>query len=214
MLKVINHIKDPVSCLTHLGGAIASVFGLMAMVYDAVQLEDLTRLIAVLIFGTSMILLYTSSALYHMFKTTDGITLHLHKLDHSMIYVLIAGTYTPYCLLALEGIYQTALLYGIWGIAIIGIVVKLLWFNAPRWLSTVFYLLMGWIAVFTINRMDITEEALFWTVAGGIAYSVGAVIYIFKKPNPCPPHFGFHEIWHVFVLMGTFSHFWAVYRHL
>lgn len=186
----------------------------MAMVYDAVQLEDLTRLIAVLIFGTSMILLYTSSALYHMFKTTDGITLHLHKLDHSMIYVLIAGTYTPYCLLALEGIYQTALLYGIWGIAIIGIVVKLLWFNAPRWLSTVFYLLMGWIAVFTINRMDITEEALFWTVAGGIAYSVGAVIYIFKKPNPWPPHFGFHEIWHVFVLMGTFSHFWAVYRHL
>lgn len=197
-----------------MGGAIASVFGLMAMVYDAVQLEDLTRLIAVLIFGTSMILLYTSSALYHMFKTTDGITLHLHKLDHSMIYVLIAGTYTPYCLLALEGIYQTALLYGIWGIAIIGIVVKLLWFNAPRWLSTVFYLLMGWIAVFTINRMDITEEALFWTVAGGIAYSVGAVIYIFQKPNPWPPHFGFHEIWHVFVLMGTFSHFWAVYRHL
>lgn len=196
MLKVINHIKDPVSCLTHLGGAIASVFGLMAMVYDAVQLEDLTRLIAVLIFGTSMILLYTSSALYHMFKTTDGITLHLHKLDHSMIYVLIAGTYTPYCLLALEGIYQTALLYGIWGIAIIGIVVKLLWFNAPRWLSTVFYLLMGWIAVFTINRMDITEEALFWTVAGGIAYSVGAVIYIFKNQIP-----GRHIL--VFMKSGT-----------
>jgi hemolysin III len=214
VLKVINHIKDPVSCLTHLAGAIASVFALMAMVYDAVQLDDPTRLIAVLIFGISMILLYTSSALYHMIKTTDGITLHLHKLDHTMIYVLIAGTYTPYCLLAMEGINQTALLYGIWSIAIIGIIVKLAWFNAPRWLSTVFYLLMGWIAVFTINRMEITEAALFWTVAGGIAYSIGAVIYIFKKPNPWPPHFGFHEIWHVFVLMGTFSHFWAVYRHL
>ncbi len=184
------------------------------MVFGAINQGDMVRLIAVGVFGVSMVALYTSSGLYHYFRVSEKATLRLRKLDHSMIYVLIAGTYTPFCLLALEGASQWTLLVGIWFLAVAGIVMKMLWMSAPRWLSTVFYLLMGWIAVFSIPRMQLSEEALFWTVAGGVAYSVGAVIYIIKKPDPIPNVFGFHEIWHIWVMAGTFCHFWAVFRHL
>jgi hemolysin III len=200
--------------LTHLFGAILGGFGTAYMAFDAIETGGFVRLVAVFVFGLSVVLLYTSSGLYHYFILDEAGTLRMRKLDHAMIFVLIAGTYTPYCLLSLDGVFKWTLFFGIWGIAIAGILFKVIWFNAPRWFSTVIYLLMGWIAVFSIPKMDIGSEALYWTVAGGISYSIGAVIYIFKKPDPWPEWFGFHEIWHLFVLVGTFCHFWAISQYL
>jgi hemolysin III len=214
MSSIKQHIKDPVSSLTHLFGAFLGLIATFYMVVSAVETGDQTRLIAVFIFGISMVLLYTASGLYHFFIFDAAGSLRMQKLDHSMIFVLIAGTYTPYCLLTMEGVAKWTLFYGIWGIAIVGILFKVIWFNAPRWLSTVIYLLMGWIAVFSISSMNIGPEALFWTIAGGVSYSVGAIIYIFKKPDPWPEWFGFHEIWHLFVLGGTFCHFWAISQYM
>lgn len=209
-----KHIKDPVSSLTHLFGALLGGIAAVIMIIEAVKISELSRIVAVSVFGTSMVLLYASSGIYHFLRLEEKNTLRLRKLDHSMIFVLIAGTYTPFCLLALDGMFKWSLFWGIWTIALGGILFKVIWFNAPRWLSTVIYLIMGWIAVFSIPKMSLGSEALYWIIAGGMAYSIGALIYIIKKPDPWPEWFGFHEIWHIFVMAGTFCHFWAIYKYL
>jgi len=216
MYPILRNIKDPVSSLTHLTGAALSLAGLVAMMSQSWSDPDPTRLIGVTIFGISMILLYTSSGLYHWFDLSERGNLVLRKLDHAMIYILIAGSYTPYCLLAMDASIKWWYLGGIWSLSVIGIVVKMFWFRAPRWLSTAFYLLMGWLAVAGIPGMQtqIGSQAIFWTIAGGLFYSIGAIVYMVKKPNPVPGVFGFHEIWHLFVMAGTASHFWAVYRFM
>jgi hemolysin III len=217
LIAWINHrFKDPVSSLTHLFGAGLAAVGLVVLVLQSIDVGNDVRFLAVSVFGVSMILLYLASGIYHMLDLGERGNIVLRKLDHAMIYVLIAGTYTPYCLLAMDGITKWVLLITIWVLAKAGILLKLLWFHAPRWLSTVFYLFMGWLAVWSMPNMaaNIAAEAIWWTVAGGLFYSIGAVIYAVKKPDPFPGIFGFHEIWHVFVLMGTASHFWAVYRYM
>jgi hemolysin III len=211
-----SHFKDPVSSLTHLFGALLAAVGLVLLVLQSIEAGDDLRFLAVAVFGVSMVLLYLSSGIYHMLDLGERGNMVLRKLDHAMIYVLIAGTYTPFCLLAMDGITKWVLLISIWVLAKTGILLKLLWFHAPRWLSTVFYLFMGWLAVWSMPNManNIGTDALWWTVAGGIFYSVGAVIYAIKKPDPFPKTFGFHEIWHLFVMLGTASHFWAVYKYM
>lgn len=209
-------IKDPVSCLTHAAAAVLSLVGLVLLIRQSVGSGDDIRFLAVTVFGLSMVLLYTASSVYHWLKLDERGTLLLRKLDHAMIYVLIAGTYTPYCLLAMEGTTKWVYLILIWVLAKIGILLKLVWFHAPRWLSTGFYVFMGWLAVWSIPNMaaNISEAALYWTIAGGVFYTIGAVIYALKKPDPWPNMFGFHEIWHIFVIGGTACHFWAVYWYL
>jgi hemolysin III len=211
-----NHFKDPVSSLTHLFGAVLAAVGLVLLVGQSISAGNDVRFLAVAVFGVSMVLLYLSSGIYHMLDLGERGNVVLRKLDHAMIYVLIAGTYTPFCLLAMDGITKWALLITVWVLAKAGILLKLLWFQAPRWLSTVFYLFMGWLAVWSIPNMiqNIGTDALWWTIAGGLFYSVGAIIYAVKKPDPYPGVFGFHEIWHIFVMLGTASHFWAVYRYM
>jgi hemolysin III len=172
-------------------------------------------MIAFSVFGASMVLLYTSSSLYHSLKAKEKTLELFRKLDHSMIYVLIAGTYTPVCLLLLEGSWKWSMLITIWSLTLIGIVKKFLW-DPPRWLSTSFYLAMGWLAVVLFPAIwdKLPLAFLGWIAAGGVAYSIGAVIYGLRKPDPFPHWFGFHEIWHLFVMAGTFSHFWAFYQFL
>ena len=127
-----------------------------------------------------------------------------------MIYVLIAGSYTPICLKFMEGMHGILFVCGVWAVALCGILVKLCWMNAPRALYTGFYLLMGWAIVFDWKALElIPAGAIALLLAGGISYSIGAVFYILKKPNPSPT-FGFHELFHVFILLGTFFHFLAV----
>lgn len=216
MRKLLQYIREPVNTLTHGVGAVLSIVGLAFLVYEAMQHGSISHLIAFSIFGLSMFLLYTASSLYHALPVKEKTLELLRKLDHSMIYVLIAGTYTPICLLVLEGGWKWGLFTTIWSLAIIGIIKKLLWMNAPRWLSTMFYLGMGWLAVIIFPTLmeKLPMAFMIWIGIGGLAYTLGAVIYGIRKPNPIPNWFGHHEIWHLFVMVGTFSHFWAIYAYL
>jgi hemolysin III len=216
MNKIERYIREPINTLTHGAGALLSLVGLALLLAEGIQHESVSQTVAFSMFGVSMVLLYSASSIYHGVWVKKKTLKLLQKLDHSMIYVLIAGTYTPICLLVLEGSWKWGLFTTIWGLAIIGIIKKFLWINAPRWLSTLFYLGMGWLAVIIFpTLMDKLPLAfLVWIGIGGAAYTLGAVIYGIKKPNPIPKWFGHHEIWHLFVLAGTFSHFWAIYQYL
>lgn len=208
-----KYIREPINGLTHGIGTLLALAGLIVLIYDSFYDND--RLIAFTIFGVSMVLLYASSSLYHSLNVKEHTLELLRKLDHSMIYVLIAGSYTPLCLLALEDPWKWDLLITVWLLAVAGIIKKFIW-DVPRWLSTFFYLAMGWMAVIIFPTLYETLPLAFlgWIIVGGMAYSVGAVIYGLKKPDPFPHLFGHHEIWHLFVMAGTFSHFWAFYRFL
>ncbi|HYG56491.1 MAG TPA: hemolysin III family protein, partial [Symbiobacteriaceae bacterium] len=139
----------------------------------------------------------------------------LRKLDHIMIFFLIAGTYTPYCLTVLRGPWGWSLFGVIWSVALAGLVLKLVWMTAPRWLYTSVYVAMGWLVVIAIVPLVRALPGGFtWLLAGGLFYTVGAVLYATKWPNPLPRVFGFHEIWHLFVLAGSAAHFWGVYSFL
>lgn len=212
-MKLIKKFREPVSGLTHLGGAILSVIGLVLLVYQA---RNLTQTIALSVYGISLILLYTASSMYHLLPVSKKMTDKLQRLDHMMIYILIAGTYTPFTLLALHGSMKWGMFSTIWALAFTGIIFKIVWFNAPRWLSTLFYVGMGWLAIIMLPNLihNFNIDGILWIGLGGLFYMIGAVIYVFKKPDPLPKVFGFHEIWHLFVLAGSFCHFWSVYEYL
>lgn len=213
---MISRIKDPVSALTHMAGAVASIFGLVLLIYAAVARGNTWHLISFTIFGASLILLYTASTLYHLLPLSEVGTRRLKRLDHMMIYVLIAGTYTPFCLVALRGPWGWSLFAAVWGIALLGMGLKMAWLYAPRWITVAFYLAMGWLVVIAGYPMmqTVPAMALVWLMIGGLFYSVGAVIYATKWPDPLPGRFGFHEIWHLFVMAGSLSHFWSIFRYL
>lgn len=215
-MNFFKKLREPVSGLTHLLGVLLSIIGLILLVFQAVQSGNLTHILAFSIYGISLILLYLASSLYHLLPVSEKAIIRLKKFDHMMIYVLIAGTFTPFTLIALHGEMKWGLFTTVWVLAFIGIIVKLLWINAPRWLSTSFYLGMGWLGVVMfpelIHRFSI--DGVYWIALGGLFYTVGAVIYAIKKPDPFPKIFGFHEIWHIFVLLGSFCHFWSIYVYL
>src|SRR5699024_1500476 len=178
--KAINrYLREPVNSLTHGFGAIAAFGGLILLLQEAFVRGSMSHLISFSMFGLSMVLLYTSSTLYHALPVKEKALNLLQKFDHCMIYVLIAGTYTPICLLVLDGSLKWGFFATVWSLAVLGIIKKVLWMGAPRWLSTSFYLAMGWMAVFTFPTLmeKLPLAFLGWITAGGLAYSVGAVIY-------------------------------------
>ncbi len=168
------------------------------------------------IFGATLFLMFASSALYHLLHAPDHIIVWLKRLDHMAIFLLIAGSYTPFCLIPLHGPVGWGLFSAVWALALAGVFLKLFWLSAPRWLSTVVYVSMGWLIVFAIEPAidTIPAGALWWLLYGGLAYTVGAIVYATKKPDPWPRWFGFHEIWHLFVMAGAFCHFWAIAFYL
>jgi hemolysin III len=205
-------LKDPASALTHLVGAVLSVIGLFVLLYQGAVYGNTRYVVAFAIFGTSLILLYTASTLYHALHLSPQATLRLRKVDHMMIFLLIAGTYTPFCLLPLRGVWGWSLLGAVWGCAVVGMGVKLFWMTAPRWLSTGFYVLMGWavvVAIYPLAR-SVSAGSLAWMVTGGLIYTVGAVLYATKWPRLWPGKFGFHDLWHLFVMGGSLAHFAAI----
>lgn len=204
--------REPISSLTHAVGAVFWFFAALVLFIVSLFAAEVSTVtwIGVGVFFLSLIALYSSSAIYHFANTTAKRLLRLRKLDHSMIYVLIAGTYTPLVLTFMERVHGLVFLSVIWSIALVGIITKLFWLDAPRWLSTGFYLLMGWAIVFDYKAFSgIPGSTLLWVAAGGIFYSVGAICYIIKKPN-FSPAWGFHEIFHLFVILGSLMHFVAV----
>jgi hemolysin III len=211
MSSLYRLFRDPVSGLTHLAGAL---FGLVGVVYllAVSQAKDSRTLAAIGVYGVSMVLLYLSSSTYHLVRARDAVRVRLRQLDHSMVPIFIAGTYTPFCEIALKGTTGTVILSIIWALALGGLLKAIYWVHAPRWLTAGLFVLMGWVIVLAVYPLyqSVTGQVFALVVAGGVAYTVGALIYAMKWPDPWPPHFGFHEIWHLFVLIGSALHYAAV----
>lgn len=201
--------REPVNGLTHAAGALLSVAALPTLIVPAATAGKNTHVVAFSVYGTSLVLLYAASALYHLLRVSERTVAVLRRIDHVMIYVLIAGTYTPVCMIVLPDAWGRMMLVGIWILAAIGFVFTILWIHAPRWLSTTLYVAMGWSVVAAAAPLvqALSPEGVFWLAAGGAFYTAGAVMYALKKPDPVPGWFGFHEIWHLFVLAGSFCHF-------
>ncbi|MEO7217826.1 MAG: hemolysin III family protein [Gemmatimonadaceae bacterium] len=209
-------VREPVNALTHLAGALAAAVGTVILLVNGAVNDSPRQIVAFAIFGASLVLLYATSGIYHSLNVSDRSLAILRRLDHMMIYVLIAGTYTPLCLVLLRGRLGIILLVAVWTIAAVGIVQKFVWMTAPRWFSTVLYLGMGWAAIFVVKPIlnAVPAGFLIWILLGGIFYTIGAVVYATKRPDPAPNVFGFHEIWHLFVMAGSFSHYWAVFTYI
>ncbi len=204
--------REPFSCYSHLIGAVLSAAGLVMLLVRAAR-EDAApgTVLSVLLFGLSLVALYSASAVYHHALCGENALRVLKKLDHSMIYVLIAGSYTPIVLRYMEAPAAYIFLAVIWALAAFGIVVKLIWIDAPRLIGTLLYLLMGWAVVFRFDVvLSMPAPAIFLLAVGGIAYTIGGVIYIAKRPNlSCT--LGFHELFHLFVLAGSAAHYIMVF---
>ncbi|UFU00699.1 hemolysin III family protein [Radiobacillus kanasensis] len=207
------YIREPINGLTHLFGAILSFVGLLAMVIKA---DSAVSIAAVIIFGISMILLYSASATYHMVIAKQQVIAFLRRLDHSMIYVLIAGTYAPFCLVALDNWVGITLFSVISSIAVLGVLFKMIWFHSPRWLSTALYIGMGWMIVFAAGPLTGTVDSvgLLLLLLGGVLYTIGGIIYGTKPKFLESKYMGFHEIFHIFILLGSLAHFFSVYLYI
>lgn len=212
--KKFMNARDPLSSYTHFIGACLAVFATLFLIGKCLYVEVTSEItIASVIFGLSMIALYSTSSIYHFVKVPSDILVRIRKLDHSMIYVLIAGTYTPLVIGFMEPKRAVIFMSAIWGVALLGIIIKVCWLNAPRWLYTSLYLLMGWAIVFDFNFLkQIPIGAIVLIALGGVMYSIGAGFYIAKKPN-LSSIFGFHEIFHIFVILGTVFQFSAIYGY-
>ncbi len=210
----LQKFREPVSGLTHLFAAVAAVLGLGLLLW--LGRTDLPKAVALLVFGLSVIFLFSASAAYHLVKAAPEVILRLRKLDHAAIYVLIAGSYTPICLYFFTGFWRWGLLGIIWAMALVGVIVKLFIIRAPRWLTAGIYLLMGWLSALAVQEMlrSMPPAALSWLVAGGLFYTVGALIYITKKLDFYPGVFGFHEVWHIFVILGCLSHYIVIAAYI
>ena len=165
-----------------------------------------------------MILLYAASTIYHTLDISEHVNKMLKKIDHMMIFVLIAGTYTPVCLIVLGNPVGYRLLALVWSIAIVGIIINAIWINCPKWFSSMIYIAMGWVCLTAFKTIvaSLTPAAFYWLLAGGIIYTIGGVIYALKLPlfNARFKHFGSHEIFHLFVMGGSFCHYIVMFRYV
>lgn len=203
----MQRFRDPVSGFTHLAAAVVAAGGLLGLLEAG--WGQPAKEIAFLIYGLSLVMMFAASATYHLVQVGPKALSVLRKIDHSAIYLLIAGTYTPICLSFLTGFWRWGLLVIIWSIGLVGVGIKIFVINAPRWITAGIYLVMGWLAIMGVNELLRTMPggAIFWLVVGGLLFTIGAMIYILKKPDPWPGVFGFHEIWHIFVILGCLAHF-------
>lgn len=207
-------LRDPISAISHYIGAGLSIVAIVVVSLSRVfgfEVKTI-NLVSAIIFTSSMFLLYLASGLYHSFKLSKEKLIIFRKLDHSMIYVLIAGSYTPFLLAMSNRRLGFILMFVIWGLALIGVVLKIFFFNIPRFVGTIMYIALGWLVIFFVKDIAkiLTTGGLVLMILGGISYSIGGVIYILKKPNF--KKVNFHDIFHFFVLGGTVAQFFSVYN--
>ncbi|MFZ5880771.1 MAG: PAQR family membrane homeostasis protein TrhA [Chloroflexota bacterium] len=207
---MFRKLREPVNSLTHWGGAVLAVIGLVALLI--VGWSTPAKVISLAIYGGSLIFLFSASATYHMVQAKDKALEIFRKVDHAAIYVLIAGTYTPFCINAFTGFWKWGMLGIIWSLAVIGIAVKIFYIRAPRWLNAGIYIVMGWLSLATAGQMlaHLPAWVLTWLIVGGVTYTLGAVVYMTRIFNFKPGVFGFHEVWHIFVLLAALFHYIAV----
>lgn len=216
MAKVIEeHVKDPGSAITHFIGMLMAIFAAIPLLIKAAHEPGRIYLVSIAVYVASLILLYAASTTYHTFNISKKVNTILKKIDHMMISVLIAGSYTPICLLVLGGRMGWILLAIVWGFAIAGILIKAFWVFCPKWVSSVLYIGMGWTCVLAFTQLlnSLSPAGFRWLLAGGIIYTVGGVIYALKLPifNSKHKNFGSHEIFHLFVMGGSLCHFVVMY---
>lgn len=219
-METINtrKIKDPGSAITHLIGMLMAAVAAAPLIGKAREGVTGSHLAAVVIFIVSMVLLYGASTTYHTFDISEKVNTVLKKLDHAMIFVLIAGTYTPVCIIGLGNPMGYWMLTAIWTVAALGITFKMFWVTCPKWVSSVMYIVMGWLCMIAAPLLirNLGGGAFGWLLTGGIIYTVGGVIYALKgkKFNQKHTKFGTHEIFHLFCMGGSFCHFMLVYLYL
>ena len=216
MAQIIKkHIKDPGSAITHFIGMLMAIFAAVPLLIKAAHEPSRIYIISITVYAISLILLYAASTTYHTFDRSERINTILKKIDHMMISVLIAGSYTPICLLVLKGRTGIILLSIVWGIAVIEMLIKAFWVFCPKWVSSVLYIGMGWTCVLAFTQIlnALSPAAFGWLLAGGIIYTVGGIIYALKLPffNTRHKNFGSHEIFHLFVMGGSLCHFVVMY---
>ena len=212
-----KHVKDPGSAITHFIGMLMAVFAAVPLIIKATHEPSPIYVVSIAIYAASLILLYAASTTYHTFDRSEKINTILKKIDHMMISVLIAGSYTPICLLVLGGRLGIILLAIVWSIAIAGILIKAFWVYCPKWVSSVLYIGMGWTCVLAFTQLlnSMSPAAFGWLLAGGLIYTAGGIIYALKLPifNMKHKDFGSHEIFHLFVMGGSICHFVVMYAY-
>jgi hemolysin III len=210
--------KDPGSAITHFIGTLMAILSATPLLIKAAHQPSKVHIISLSIFILSMILLYTASTVYHTFGKTIKVHRRLKKLDHMAIYILIAGTYTPICLIALGGKTGIIMLVLIWTLAVIGLIVTSFWVHCPKWFSSIIYIAMGWTCVLAFTQIinSLPAAGFRWLLAGGIIYTIGGIIYALKLPifNSKHKKFGSHEIFHLFVMGGSICHFILMYNYI
>ncbi|MCI8512791.1 MAG: hemolysin III family protein [Lachnospiraceae bacterium] len=211
-------VKDPGSALTHLIAMVLTILASAPLLIRAAASPGRLHITAIAVFIVSMTLLYAASTVYHTFDVSERVNKLLKKLDHMMIFVLIAGTYTPVCLIVLGNPAGYRLLALVWGIAAMGILINALWITCPKWFSSCFYIAMGWVCITAFRQIlsALTPAAFAWLLAGGVIYTIGGVIYALKLPifNAKHKSFGSHEIFHLFVMGGSFCHYVMMYGYV
>ena len=211
-------IREPGSAITHFIGMMMAIVAATPLMVKAAVGSDNIACAALAIFIGSMIALYGASAVYHSVNVKDRILKVFRKLDHMMIFVLIAGSYTPVCLVILDAKAGYTLLAVVWGIAIAGMITKACWITCPKWFSSVIYIAMGWACLSVVGPLwnTLPRSAFLWLLAGGIIYTIGGVIYALKLPifNSKHKNFGSHEIFHLFVMGGSICHFVFMYLYV
>lgn len=215
---MLSKIKDPGSALTHFAALLLALAASVPLIIKAAHTPGYAHVLALSIFITSMILLYAASTVYHTLDISPKVNQILRKVDHMMIFILIAGTYTPVCMLVLGDRTGWTMLALVWGIAIIGILINALWITCPKWFSSVIYIAMGWVCVLAFSKITaaLPRSAFGWLLAGGIIYTVGGIIYALKLPifNSKHKYFGSHEIFHLFVMGGSLCHYIMMYAFI
>lgn len=210
-----KHVKDPGSAITHFIGMLMAVFAAVPLIIKATHEPSPIYVVSIAIYAASLILLYAASTTYHTFDRSEKINTILKKIDHMMISVLIAGSYTPICLLVIGGRLGIILLAIVCSIAIAGILIKAFWVYCPKWISSVLYIGMGWTCVLAFTQLlnSMSPAAFGWLLAGGLIYTAGGIIYALKLPifNMKHKDFGSHEIFHLFVMGGSICHFVVMY---
>lgn len=211
-------IREPGSAITHFIGMMMAIVAATPLMVKAAVGSGAMACFALAIFIGSMVALYGASAIYHTVNVKDQILKIFRKLDHMMIFVLIAGSYTPVCLIILDEKAGYTLLAVVWSIAIVGMVTKACWITCPKWFSSVIYISMGWVCLSVLGPLwnTLSRGAFLWLLAGGIIYTVGGVIYALKLPifNSKHKNFGSHEIFHLFVMGGSICHFIFMYLYV
>ena len=211
-------LKDPGSAITHFIGMLMAMVAAIPLLIRASHESNVIYFISLSVFIVSMILLYAASTTYHSLNLSTKVNRVLRKIDHMMIFILIAGTYTPICLIVLGGKLGYILLAIVWGIAIVGILIKAVWITCPKWFSSVLYIAMGWACMVAITQIlsSLSTAAFGWLLAGGLIYTVGGIIYALKLPifNSNHKNFGSHEIFHLFVIAGSLCHIILMFKYV